>query len=246
MGKYENPISAYRKKPTQEQVITSFLPRIKSIAISLKATLPKNVELNDLIQEGVMGLIGIIDKYDPEKGATFFTYALKRIKGAMYDYLRGIDWIPRKTRHMLKEVEKAYIVLEGEYNRNPTEIEVADYLGVTEDDIKTTNSEMSRRQLLNLDGFINDEDEDYTDFISSDENSPEDNYLHEEMLIKLSDEIDRLKDREKLLLSLYYVEELNFKEIAKVLGVTESRISQIHSGIMIKLKNKMREILGND
>jgi len=246
VGKYEKPMSAYRRRPTQSQIISSFLPKIKSIAISLKTTLPKNVELNDLIQEGVIGLLGVIERYDPEKGASFSTYAMKRIKGAMYDYLRSIDWIPRKTRHMLKEVEKAYMSLEGELNRIPTESEIAEYVGVTEDEVKHINSEMSRRQLLNLDGFINEDDEDFTELISSDSFNPEENFMEEEMMAKLSEEISRLKDREKLLLSLYYVEELNFKEVAEVLGVTESRISQIHSGIMIKLKKRMKEVLGNE
>ncbi len=229
--------------PSRERVVEQFLPRIKSIALGLLHTLPHNVELNDLVQEGVIALLNAYDRYDPSRGATFSTYSMKRIKGSMYDYLRNLDWLPRKTRHLIKVVEKAFLEMEGELRRPPTPEEIAQHTGLTDQEVRLANMEMNRRQLLRLDGYLQDVDSegDYSDFFSSSDPTPEELYEKQEFRERLQNSILSLKEREQLVLSLYYIEELNFKEIGAILGVTESRISQIHSAIMLKLRERMRQ-----
>ena len=226
----------YQKKMSSTEMIKHFLPRIKAIAISLKSSLPENVELDDLIQEGLIGLLNVRERYDPSRGASFFTFAMKRVRGAMYDYLRKIDWIPRNTRHLMKKVEGAMIELQSEDGEFPSSERIQKHLGLSEKEVTLALNEMSRRQLLNLD--------DFTEFFSSTTNTPEENYFKEELTEQLKEEIKELKERERQILSLYYVEELNFKEIAEILSVTESRISQIHRSIMLKLKDRMNLFLG--
>jgi len=236
----------YSKKITSEDIIERFIPKIKAIAISLKTTLPENVEVDDLVQEGLIGLLNVQERYDPGRGATFFTFAMKRIRGAMYDYLRKIDWIPRNTRHLMKQVEKALMELEGRDGELPDEKKVAGYLDIPLRDVQLALKEMSRRQLLNLDGFLTEDSEDFTEIFPGKSKTPEEVYNKAELNEQLQIEIEGLKERERNLLSLYYVEDLNFKEIAEVFGVTESRISQIHRSIMVKLKKRMQIFLGNE
>lgn len=234
----------YQKNMSSNEMVKHFLPRIKAIAISLKSSLPENVELDDLIQEGLIGLLNVRDRYDPSRGASFFTFAMKRVRGAMYDYLRKIDWIPRNTRHLIKKVESAMIELQNENGEFPSAERIQNHLGISKKEVSLALNEMSRRQLLNLDGFLSDDADDFTEFFSSKANTPEENYYKEELTEHLKDEIELLKERERQILSLYYVEELNFKEIAEILSVTESRISQIHRSIMLKLKERMNQFLG--
>jgi RNA polymerase sigma factor for flagellar operon FliA len=247
------PYKKYQKSMTSDELVRYFLPRIKAIAISLKSSLPENVEVDDLIQEGLIGLLNVRERYDDSKGAAFFTFAMKRVRGAMYDYLRKIDWIPRNTRHLMKKVENGIIELQNIDGQYPDEEKLMSHLNLTRKEVTLALKEMSRRQLLNLDGFLADsgskgdsDSEDFTEVFSSDAKSPEEVYYKEELEEQLKVEISQLKERENMILSLYYVEELNFKEIAMILGVTESRISQIHRSIMIKLKSKMNTFLGKD
>lgn len=233
--------SAYGKPLLKDKIIAFMLPKIKAIAINLKSTLPENIEVEDLIQEGIIALLNLVDKYDPSRGATFYTFSLKRIKGSMYDYLRNLDWMPRNIRHLTKEVEKTSNLLEGELRRTPTEEELAKHLEISVEEVKTAFKEMNRRQLLNLDGYFSSTEEDAIEIFPSESLTPEEIYYKEEIKELLNDSIKNLKEREQILLSLYYVEELNFKEIGKVLGLTESRICQIHSSVLSKLKSSLKE-----
>ncbi len=239
-----NSYGKYQKNMTSNEMIKHFLPRIKAIAISLKSSLPENVELDDLIQEGLIGLLNVRERYDPMRGASFFTFAMKRVRGAMYDYLRKIDWIPRNTRHLMKTVEAAMIELQSEDGEIPSNERLQKHLGLSEKEVTLAMNEMSRRQLLNLDGFLSDDTDDFTEIFSAKADTPEELYFKEELIDHLKEEIELLKERERQILSLYYVEELNFKEIAQILSVTESRISQIHRSIMLKLKERMNLFLG--
>jgi len=241
-----NTYKKYQKDMSSTDMIKHFLPRIKAIAVSLKSSLPQNVEIDDLIQEGLIGLLNVRERYDPSRGASFFTFAMKRVRGAMYDYLRKIDWVPRNTRHLMKQVEGAMIELQSVDGEFPNAQRIEEHLGLTSKDVSLALNEMSRRQLLNLDGFLSDDSEDFTEFFSSQDSTPEEVYYKEELTDQLKREIETLKERERQILSLYYVEELNFKEIAEILSVTESRISQIHRGIMLKLKEKMNRFLGRE
>ncbi len=221
----------------KERIIREFLPKIKALAVSLSYQLPKNVSIDDLIQEGLMGLLSSFENYDPSKGASFSTYALKRIKGAMLDYLRKLDWVPRNLRKKMKELEEAVLILEDKLGKIPDDKELAEYLNMEEGEVRKVRNELVRRQLLSLDSYIFEDDESvHVELVQSNEKSPDVIYEKEELREKLKEAIEQLSERERLVLALYYVEELNFKEIGKILGVSESRISQIHSSVISKLK----------
>ena len=234
--------SSYKQnRLTKDQLIQMILPKIKALATNVKATLPKSVEVSDLVQEGVVALINAFDRYDESKGASFATFALTRIKGAMYDYLRSIDWLPRKTRHQIKEIEKAYFELEAKNGATPSEEEIADYLELTLEEVRISRMDMNCKQLLDLDNYLNPDETDFTETIVSEELNPEQQFEKDEKRERLKSYIARLSEREQLVISLYYIEELNLKEIALVLGVTESRVSQILSKALRTLKHWIEE-----
>jgi len=238
--------SKLKDSDSKEKLIKTMLPKIKWLAISISRDLPKSVEIDDLVQEGVIGLLNAIENYDPTKRASFTTYAMKRVKGAMYDYLRRIDWMPRGIRKKLKEVEEAILVLEGKLQRIPDDKEIAEYLNMDEKEVKNIKREMARRQIFSLDSYLFDNRGDtLVEYVESDSLNPEEEYESEEIIEALKKAISKLSEREQLVISLYYDEELNFKEIGKILNVSESRISQIHSAALIKIKNYMKEILGS-
>lgn len=221
----------------EEQLVKEFIPKIKIIALNLKSTLPKNVELDDLIQEGIIGLIQSYRRFKPEKGVSFYTYALKRIKGAMLDYLRKIDWLPKETRSLVKKYED--LVYESKEDEYLDDDFIAKKLHIDLGDLNKIKFSISKRQILNLDDYFSSDEEEPWSEENEEENDPEVVAYKEIFKEKLKKSISMLTDREKLILSLYYDEGLTFKEIGKVLEITESRVSQLHSSIIIKLKKKV-------
>ena len=220
----------------KDKVIEEFLPVIKRIASDLKRTLPSNVELDDLIQEGAVALLSALDRYDPRKG-NLKTFVVKRIKGAMLDYLRKLDWLPRNLRRRMKELESAMIDLESR-GEDITEENLAKETGMDEETVRAVKNEMVRRQLLMLDAYLIDVDEPMIEVLSSQEDPAEQAYR--EMLMKaVREAIKKLSEREQLVLSLRFEEELSLKEIGAVLGVSESRVSQIISVALAKLKREL-------
>jgi RNA polymerase sigma factor for flagellar operon FliA len=228
-----------RKNINKDDIIKNFLPKIKYIALNLLSTLPKNVELDDLIQEGIIGLMQSLDKYDPSKGVTFYSFAVKRIKGAMLDYLRKIDWLPKDLRHKIKKMEE--IIDEQSLDDNISDEEISEKLEISIDDVKKLKAELHRSQILSLDSYLLSNNEMNVASIN-DENDPEILAYKELLKNELIKAISSLNEREQLILSLYYEKELTFKEIGKILDISESRISQIHSSIITKLK----KLLGGD
>ena len=234
--------SSYSKnRLTKDQPIQMILPKIKALSSNVKSTLPKGVEVSDLVQEGVVALINAFDRYDETKGASFTTFALTRVKGAMYDYLRSIDWLPRKTRRQIKEIEKAYFELEAKNGATPTEEEIAEYLKLPLEEVQTTRMDMNCKQILDLDNYLSPDETDFTETIVSEELNPEQQFEKDERRDRLKSFISSLTEREQLAISLYYIEELNLKEIALVFGVTESRVSQIMSKALRTLKHRIEE-----
>ncbi|WP_233186300.1 FliA/WhiG family RNA polymerase sigma factor [Thermotoga sp. KOL6] len=211
-------------------MIRNLLPTIKRIAEDLSHTLPPNVEVDDLVQEGIVAALSAFERYDPSK-ASFTTFVMKRIKGAMYDYLRRIDWMPRNLRKSVKLVEKA--IYENE--DFPTDEEIARRTGLELKEIVRAKNEMMRRQLLMIDAF---EDE---PILKTE--GPEENAYRELLKEEIKKAIEKLSDREKLVLSLRFEKDLSLKEIAHVIGVSESRVSQIVSSALLKIK---KEVMGND
>ncbi|OQY08540.1 MAG: RNA polymerase subunit sigma-28 [Marinitoga sp. 4572_148] len=220
----------------KDDVVKNFLPKIKYIALNLLSTLPKNVELDDLIQEGIVGLLQSLEKYNPSKGVSFYSFAVKRIKGAMLDYLRKIDWLPKDLRHKIKKMEE--IIAEHNIDDDLSDEELAEMLEVSVKDVKRLKAELHRSQILSLDSFLLTNNEINIES-NIEENDPEILAYKDILKSELKKAILSLNKREQLILSLYYEKELTFKEIGKVLDISESRVSQIHSALISKLKKKL-------
>ncbi|ACM23849.1 MULTISPECIES: FliA/WhiG family RNA polymerase sigma factor [Thermotoga] len=214
----------------KERAIKSLLPVIKRIAEDLVQTLPPNVEVEDLIQEGILAALSAFERYDPSK-ASFTTFVIKRVKGAMYDYLRRIDWMPRNLRKNVKLVEKAI----HESEEFPSDEELARKTGLELKEVIRAKNEMMRRQILMIDAF--DEE------LALKTEGPDETAYREILKEKIKKAIEKLSEKEKLVLSLRFEKELSLKEIARVLGVSESRVSQIVSLALLKIK---REVMGDD
>ncbi len=233
----------------RERLILHFSPLVKFVAGRVAAGLPQNVDQGDLVSYGVFGLIDAIDKFDPERGFKFETYAISRIKGAIIDELRSIDWAPRSVRAKARSIERAYSKLENELRRNPEDSEVAAELGVSEGELGQMLSQISFTGLVALDEILggsqsgSDHDGSTTlgDTITDGSADPVEMFEVDEMKHLLADLINRMGDRERLVLTLYYYEGLTLAEIGGVLGVTESRICQIHTKAILQLRGRLAE-----
>jgi RNA polymerase sigma factor FliA len=230
-------------RDARDQLIVHYSPLVKYVAGRVASGLPQNVEQADLVSYGIFGLIDAIDKYQPERGFKFETYAIARIKGNILDELRSIDWVPRSVRAKARALERAYSKLEGELHRTPTEAELAEELDLTDDQLQTTLSQISFTGLVALDEMISGSDrgEGATlgDTLADAGEGPVAAYEVEEMRQILADAIRRLPERERDVLSLYYYEGLTLAEIGSILGVTESRVCQIHTKAVIQLRARL-------
>jgi RNA polymerase sigma factor FliA len=231
----------------RERLILQYSPLVKFVAGRVSAGLPQNVEQSDLVSYGIFGLIDAIDKFDPERGFKFETYAISRIKGAIIDELRSIDWVPRSVRAKARAIERAYSKLEGELKRNPEDAEVAAELGVTEAELDHTLSQVSFTGLVALDELLGGQSDDggsgatVGDSVSDGAHDPVEAFEVDEMKHLLADMINRMPDRERLVLTLYYYEALTLAEIGGILGVTESRVCQIHTKAILQLRSRLVE-----
>ncbi len=228
----------------REQLILNYSPLVKYVAGRVAVGLPQNVEQSDLVSYGIFGLIDAIEKFDPARGYKFETYAIARIKGAILDELRSIDWVPRSVRAKARALEKAYAKLEGQYHRTPTDEELALELDLTDDQLQTTLGQISFVGLVALDEMLSvggDRGEALTlgDTIADGGEGPVAAYEVEEMRHILADAINRMPEREKIVLTLYYYEGLTLAEIGQVLGVTESRVCQIHTKAVLQLRSRI-------
>ncbi len=224
----------------KERIVLEYLPKIKRLAQDLKQSLPQNVEIEDLIQEGVLALLSSLERYDPKKGP-LSSFVMKRIRGAMLDYLRKLDWLPRNLRKHMKEVENAMIELEHS-GKEITDEAIAEIVNLNIDEVKTIRNEMVRKQLLMLDSYLLDTDEPVLEILESEEDPAKQAY--KEMLMEhLKMAINKLEEREKLVISLRYEHELSLKEIGAVIGVSESRVSQILSVALAKLKKELEGLV---
>ena len=227
----------------RDQLIVHYSPLVKYVAGRVATGLPQNVDQADLVSYGIFGLIDAIEKFDLERGFKFETYAIARIKGNILDELRSIDWVPRSVRAKARAMEKAYSKLEGELHRTPSDSELADELDLTELQLQTTLGQISFTGLVALDEMLSGGDRgDATtlgDTLADGGVSPVAAYEVEEMRHILADAINRLPDREKTVLTLYYYEGLTLAEIGSILGVTESRICQIHTKAVIQLRARI-------
>ena len=225
-----------KSKEIKDILIVEYAPLVKYIAGRVGLNIGHRVDNDDLIGYGIFGLMDAIDKFDYAKGNKFETYASLRIKGSIIDAIRKLDWVPRDLRQKNKQLEQTYSVLETELGREPTEEELAERLNITVEETKTLIKKAAIVNLVSLDDYLEQNHED-TSF--SDHESPAEAYDKKEIADMLANAIDKLTEREKQVVTLYYFEDLTLKEISKILGVSESRVSQLHSKAVVKLKAKL-------
>jgi RNA polymerase sigma factor for flagellar operon FliA len=243
--------SAYKAdgdEDAREELILNFSPLVKYVAGRLSAGLPSSVDNGDLISYGIFGLIDAIEKFEPERGIKFETYAIARIKGAILDELRALDWVPRSVRAKAREIERAYIALEHKLRRVPSDEEVAEEMGVDYEDLQAIYTKLSYSSVVSFEEIWSGGDrEERAPAVSSikDDSAADPVSIFEDGEMKdiLASAIERLPDREKTVIALYYYEGLTLREIGEILGVTESRISQLHTKAVIRLRARLHSAL---
>ncbi|TWI64568.1 RNA polymerase sigma factor for flagellar operon FliA [Pseudoduganella lurida] len=230
-------------KVNKDSLLTEHMPLVKRLAHHMKAKLPPSVEVDDLVQAGMIGLLDAINRYEETHGAQFETYAVMRIRGAMLDELRSSDWMPRTMRQDMRKIENAMTVLQQKLGRPPSESEVAKSLKLSLADYQEMLGEGGGHQLVYYEDFKNEDGSDnFLDRYAQDEDAdPLRALMDTDFRQAVIDAIDALPPREKLLMGLYYEEELNLKEIGAVLGVSESRVSQLHTQAVARLRATLRE-----
>lgn len=231
----------YKKTKDEElkkELIVEYLPLVKIISGRMYNFYGGNIEYDDLLGYGVFGLIDAIDKFELKRDLKFETYAQIRIRGAMIDNLRKLDWIPRRIRKKAKDMELTVSKLENKYGRSVTNEEIAKELGLDLREVEITLSEISVSSVVSLEDTISQRED--INF-SSEEKTPEQVLEETEVKKILAQNIDKLKEKEKLVISMYYFDELTYKEIGRVLELSESRISQIHSKAILSLKNGLNK-----
>jgi len=224
----------------REELILKYAPLVKYIADRMTMRLPPNISNEELISAGIVGLLDALDKFDSEMGTKFQTYAEHRIRGAILDELRKMDWIPRSIRKDIHRIEDAIMVLETRFGREPEDFEVAQEMGIDIDLFYRIIGRARGIGLLSLDEIMPDGSTPKFTKHVSDTPSPFDELKVKEVKKIISKALVKLSKKEQLVISLYYYDELTLKEIAKVLGLTESRISQIHSKAIIRLRAKLK------
>jgi RNA polymerase sigma factor for flagellar operon FliA len=236
-----------RDAKIRENFIKQYAPLVKYVAGKVAIGMPHNVEFDDLVGYGVFGLLDAIDKFDPAKGVKFKTYAVTRIRGAIFDELRSIDWVPRSVRQKTREVEEAVGALEAQLGRTATDQEIAGSLGMDEDEYAKTMMKISGTSILSLNDvwFSGDENDKVSigDSIESPISLNPDVIVEKDEIRRvIVEHISQLPDKEKKILVLYYYEDLTLKEIGQVLEVTESRVSQLHTKAISRLRSKLTNI----
>ncbi len=229
----------------REGLILHYSALVKFVAGRLRAGLPRSVDPQDLISYGTFGLIDAIDKFDPERGYKFETYAVNRIKGAILDELRALDWVPRSVRARAREIQRSLAELEHALQRSPTDEELAEHMNQPVETLQGHLSEISTLGFVALDELLNPAERDsgaVRDMLADPRApDPSGSFERQETRYLLADSINRLADRERLVVTLYYYEGLTLAEIGKVLSVTESRVCQIHTKAVMSLRNRLME-----
>lgn len=222
----------------REELIIKYTYLVKYVAGRLYASYGNNVEFDDLVSYGIFGLIDAIDKFDLGRGVKFDTYAQLRIRGAIIDQLREIDWLPRSVRQKSKEMERVYYELESTLGRPATDEEIADKLGVSVEELQKKIQNITTYSIVSLDDLLEQKREVTSSEEDKQEEAPENVIENTEVKEILQEAINSLPEKEKKVVALYYYEELTYKEIGKLLNISESRVSQLHTKAIIRLKNK--------
>ena len=232
-----------RSLEIRNELVMKYVHLVRSIALRLVPTYRKHVDFDDLMSSGLLGLMDAIDKFDITKDVKFETYASLRVKGEIIDQIRKQDWAPISLRQKIKKVEECFETMESSMGRAPTESEVASRLSMSAEDVKKTLDEAHTFNMVALDEMLMDRVAGDSLAASPDE-SPERRLEEQEIKAVLAKTIEALPEKEKQVVSMYYYDELTLKEIGLVLGVTESRVSQIHSKALMTLRTKMLKAFG--
>ena len=230
----------------RERLVVAYSPLVKYVASRMASGLPSHVDEGDLISYGLIGLIGAIERYEPDREVKFETFAVARIKGAIIDELRSLDWVPRSVRAKARQVEKAHVALENQLQRAPSEEEVAAKLDVDVEEYRTYLLEIANSSVLALDDLwtLGDPDGGQVSLLDTIRDpaavDPQAEIDSAEIKDRLAGAIESLPERERLVVALYYYESLTLREIGEVLGVTESRVSQLHTKAVISLRARLQ------
>jgi RNA polymerase sigma factor for flagellar operon FliA len=245
----------YRRTGDQalrDRLILNYAPIVKYVAGRLGSGLPAHVDEGDLVSYGLLGLISAIERFDPDRDIKFETYAIARIKGSILDELRALDWVPRSVRSRARQIERAMSELESKLGRAPSDEELAAKVGVTVEELEDSLTDISRSSIAALDELwtISGSGGDSVALIDTieDEHGPEPQtaFAQTELREIVADAITSLPEREKLVITLYYYEDLTLREIGEVLGVTESRVSQLHTKAILRLKARLSSASGSN
>jgi RNA polymerase sigma factor for flagellar operon FliA len=228
----------------RDRLILTYAPLVKYVAGRLGSGLPAHIDDGDLVSYGLLGLISAIDRYEPGREIKFETYAIARIRGAIIDELRALDWVPRSVRSRARQIERAIGELEAKLGRAPTDDEIAVRVGITVEELEDSLTDISRSAIGALDELWSVSGEgDQVSLLDTLEDTgsvkPAEALDEVEVKETLADAISRLPEREKIVVTLYYYEELTLREIGEVLGVTESRVSQLHTKAVLRLKSRI-------
>jgi RNA polymerase sigma factor for flagellar operon FliA len=231
----------------RERLVLAYSPLVKYVAGKMGSGLPSYVDDADLISYGLTGLISAIERFEPSREIKFETYAMSRIKGAIIDELRSMDWVPRSVRMRAREFERANAKLEHKLHRAPTDQELADELDVTPEELQEHIQQISNSAVIALDELwsVSDSSGGQVSLLDTIEDphaaDPEKSYDAVTVKEQIAEAISRLPEREKLVIALYYYENLTLREIGEVLGVTESRVSQLHTKAVLRLKSRLQD-----
>ena len=226
--------------PSQEDLITEHIVLVKRIAFHLAARLPSSIDIDDLLQAGMIGLLEAANNFDASRGASFNTYAGIRIRGAILDEVRKLDWTPRSVHRKYREVSEAIRLIESDTGRRAKGREISNHLGISLDEYHAILQDSVGCRLFSLEESL-DENTPPNEMPSSNTVSPDQELYQRQFRQELADAVQLLPERERMVLSLYYERELNLKEIGEVLGVSESRICQIHGQALIRLRSVIEE-----
>ncbi|KNZ42638.1 sigma-70 family RNA polymerase sigma factor [Acetobacterium bakii] len=235
----------YKKTGSTEvrnDIVLEYTGLVKKIVLRFKGSYNNFGQLDDMVNQGMIALINAVEKFNPELGNKFETFASLKIRGAIIDFMRKQDWVPRSQRSLSKVLEDTFGELYVQNGREPTEAEIAEKMGITIGNLQKILQQRHNSFVLSYEEAINEKMMEVSPLITNQKRDdlPESRILHDELKAKLGEAIDQLKEKERIVVSLYYYENLKLKEIAEVLGVTESRVSQIHSQAIIKMKTKLK------
>ncbi|MDF3001268.1 MAG: fliA [Bacillota bacterium] len=225
----------------RNEIVLQYTNLVRKIVLRFKGSYSNFGQLDDMVNQGIIALIDAVEKFDPDMGNKFETFASLKIKGAIIDFMRKQDWVPRNQRNLSKELDEIYNELYAERGYEPTKQEMADKMGVTLPNLDKILQQRHNSIILSYEEAINEKMMIASPLIvnESDKETPEAGLLYDELKEKLMEAIDQLNEKERLVVSLYYYDNLKLKEIAEVMSITESRVSQIHSAAIIKMKNRL-------